>query len=823
MVRRSAQSFLRTILTLWMVTSAGPAQTKPEVSGNDFPLYQTIRTMGLQDRGVRVSGLTIKKDAALIHLIEGDMWSFSPINGKALGAAFIGRGELTLTPATESEKKFLAKLTEGAPFVETFKRLTLFFTEDPFQPFKDELQTPSTAPAGKARDLARETFKLFAKGRKYVRRNPIGNFFPWNVHARLLFDILNPGQTETFFLASGDGEKYGDFVYMEDPLGVPGHEPEEVVLLNLSAENLGSWYAARFSSLYVEGRPKDPHPRRLVEVKRYWMQVLLDGRALGAEVGMDFTPLEDTLAMLPLSFDPGLRISDVEDQNHTPVNFIQEKHKEDGNLSVIFPTPLEKGKPCELTFTYVGADSITDQGNGNFSLLARSTWYPNPGWGAYKAIFGMQFDIPAKTRLLATGQKMAERQEGNRLFTTWGSLIPLKVAGFTYGDFETKSSIDKASGYRIETCANKKLPNELAEIQMLVGKIEDLGEFALLESLDTVEMMKKVHAEAEAAVNIYSDCFGTLPYKQLAITQQPFYDFGQAWPTLIFIPITAFLPAIQRQILGMNDGFYTRSFFQLVCAHEVAHQWWGHWVGFSNYRDQWLGEGLAVFSSSLFAQKVYGVGNMNSYFEELKEQLISKNRKGIRPIDMGGLDIGYRLDTGKTGAASQAVIYGKGGYIMHMLRMMMWNPKEGDTRFLSMLKGLLKTHANGFLTTDDFQAQVEKEMTPQMNLRGDNRMDWFFEQWVRGTELPRYAIDYQLTQGEDGKPMAQFTIKQSQVSDNFVMLVPVYAQFGEKIQRLGQVRIKGNTGTPTLSIPLPEKPKKLLLCAMHDILCEVEK
>jgi len=26
-----------------------------------------------------------------------------------------------------------------------------------------------------------------------------------------------------------------------------------------------------------------------------------------------------------------------------------------------------------------------------------------------------------------------------------------------------------------------------------------------------------------------------------------------------------------------------------------------------------------------------------------------------------------------------------------------------------------------------------------------------------------------------------------------------------------------------MSIPLPEKPKKLLLCAMHDILCEVEK
>jgi len=823
MFRRPARCGFRIILTLWIVTSVYAAQTKPGVSGNDFPLYKTIRKLELQDQGVRVSGLAIKKDAALIRLIEGDLWFFSPVNGNALGAVFIGRGELTLTPAVEGEKKFLAKLTGGTPFVETFKGLTLFFSNDPFQQFRDELQALSTASSVKAKELARETLKLFTKGQKYVRSNQIGSFFPWNVHARLLFDALHRGQTETFFLASGDGEKYGDFVYIEDPLGVPGHEPEEVALLNLSEKNLGSWYAARFSSRYQDGRPRDPHPRRLIEVERYWIAARLEGRVLGAVTSMHFAPLQDKLSMLPLNFDSGLRIVKVVDQNDKPVTFIQEKYKEDGNLSVIFPTPLEKGRPCVLNFTYAGADSITDQGNGNFSLLDRSTWYPNPGLGAYKAKFVMQFDIPGKTRLLATGQKVAERREGDHLFTNWASAIPLKVAGFNYGIFESKTSVDKASGYRIETCANKKLPNELAEIQLLVGSIDDPGEFALLESLNTLEMMKKVHAEAEAAVNIYSVCFGTLPYNHIAITQQPFYDFGQAWPTLIFMPITAFLPSIQRQIMGMNDGFYARSFFQLVCAHEVAHQWWGHWVGFSNYRDHWLSEGLAVFSSSLFAQKVYGVGTMNDYWEELKEQLTRSNRKGTRPIDMGGLDMGYRLDTGKTGAASQAVIYGKGGYILHMLRMMMWNPKEGDTRFLSMLKGLVTTYANDFLTTDDFQAQVEKQMTPQMNLRGDNKMDWFFEQWVRGTLMPRYAIDYQITQGDDGKPMAELKIKQSQVIDDFVMLVPVYAQFGEKILRLGQVRIKGNTETPLMSIPLPEKPKKLLLCAMHDILCEVEK
>ncbi len=541
-----------------------------------------------------------------------------------------------------------------------------------------------------------------------------------------------------------------------------------------------------------------------------------------ARTAMFFTPLQDKLSMLPLDLDAGLRIEKVQDRDGRSISFIQEKYKEDGNLSVIFSTPLEKGKPCVLHFIYAGDNSITDQGNGNFSLLDRSTWYPNPGFGTYNAKFDLEFDIPAKTSIEATGQKMAENQKGGRLISSWKSKTPLKVAGFNYGIFETKDSVEEVSGCRIKTCANKELPNQLAEIQILASNIKGSSEFALLGSLNTLQMMSLVHEEAVVAINIYSTCFGTLPYDHIAITQQPFYNFGQAWPMLIFMPLTAFLPEIQKQIMGVNNSFYARTFFRIICAHEVAHQWWGHWVGWSNYRDQWLSEGLAVFSSSLFAQRVYGVKYMNDFWEELKDQLTSKNRRRIKPIDMGGVDMGYRLDTGKTGSAGQAVIYGKGGYILHMLRMLMWEPKEGNSRFLFMLKDLVATYANGFLTTYDFKAHVEKHMTPKMDLRGDKKMDWFFNQWVYDTQLPRYSLDYEITQSDDGKPQAELKVRQSQVSDDFIMVVPVYAQFSKRTIRICQFRLEGNAESQTITIPLAEKPKKLLLCAWHDVLCEVK-
>ena len=44
------------------------------------------------------------------------------------------------------------------------------------------------------------------------------------------------------------------------------------------------------------------------------------------------------------------------------------------------------------------------------------------------------------------------------------------------------------------------------------------------------------------------------------------------------------------------------NFVDEVTAHEVAHQWWGHVVGWASYRDQWISEGFATFSAGLYLQ-----------------------------------------------------------------------------------------------------------------------------------------------------------------------------------------------------------------------------
>jgi hypothetical protein len=147
------------------------------------------------------------------------------------------------------------------------------------------------------------------------------------------------------------------------------------------------------------------------------------------------------------------------------------------------------------------------------------------------------------------------------------------------------------------------------------------------------------------------------------------------------------------------------------------------------------------------------------------------------PEQAGPLTLGYRLSSSKTPGAYDAVVYGKGTWVMHMLRMMMRNPaaKDPDARFSELLHRLLEQHRYQAISTADFERAVEQGMTAEMDLEGSHSMDWFFDEWVRGTGVPNYSVNYDLrSQGK--KFVVHGTLRQSDVPDEFTAAVPLYAQ-----------------------------------------------
>src|SRR5262249_9487074 len=145
-------------------------------------------------------------------------------------------------------------------------------------------------------------------------------------------------------------------------------------------------------------------------------------------------------------------------------------------------------------------------------------------------------------------------------------------------------------------------------------------------------------------------------------------------------------------------------FVEEVTSHEVSHQYWGHMVGWTTYHDQWLSEGFADFSAGLFLQHTNkSPEKYLKYLSNSRDRLLEKNSFGRRANDAGPLWMGLRLMSEKNQEAYSRVVYGKGGYVLHMLRQMMSDQKEGDKYFIAMMQDFVAQHLNGNASTESFQ------------------------------------------------------------------------------------------------------------------------
>jgi aminopeptidase N len=147
----------------------------------------------------------------------------------------------------------------------------------------------------------------------------------------------------------------------------------------------------------------------------------------------------------------------------------------------------------------------------------------------------------------------------------------------------------------------------------------------------------------------------------------------------------------------------------------------------------------------------------------------------------------------------------------------MYTPEDRDKAFIDMMHDFVDSHRERPATTESFKAIAEKHMTPMMDLSKNRRLDWFFNEWVYGTQVPRYHFDYQVTPAEAGKVKVHMTVTQSEVDEHFAMLLPIFADFGNGMVPIAQVGIGGNT-TRNLDIVLPSRPKKVAMNPYKEIL-----
>lgn len=779
----------------------------PGEKPNSDPTYHKLREAGkaagdFAGPFATVNNLVLKRDAATFTLTSGEIYFAPAIEDRDVGAVFIGEGQLTLTPPTEIEKHNLSLFINETSIKENFDRLVLRFTDKTFEEIKASPRATMGAggpQAEHARDLYRDNELLL---RKTLHRN---------YELRTLVDLDNPGRPG-FFTAFINGKRFNKLLFQYDPLGIPVVSPEEVLLLSYGETDGGAWTAFHRAEEYANGTASSDEDHRLYDITRHEIDAAIRGTTFVANDTVTLLVRDKGARVLPFRLFRSLRVSRVRDEAGTELPFIQEAKEDDADFGVIFPQPLERGKTYKIHLEYSGGDALIDAGGGNILVHpgARDTWYPNNEGTAFgdRARFDVTFRYPKGKTLIGTGAPVeAEAADGDLMASKWSSGdTQLAVAGFNYGEFKKKQVVDSDTGYTLEYYANENISDRMRGASQTA-------------SMSTMGMSGRILADAENSTRIYNLYFGKLPFDRLALTQQPSGNFGQAWPTLVYMPFTAFMDSTQRWLATHDIGAATDNFYRYVGPHEIAHQWWGHLVGWKSYHDQWMSEGFAEFSASLFIQ--IAMKDNQKFLDFWHDQHDRITQSGpathdLKPYTVGPVTQGYRLSSGKTRAAYQFLVYPKGAFILHMLRQMMSDTAEGgDKQFMAMMHDFIKSHYNQDVSTEDFKQTVEKFMTRQMDLDGNGKMDWFFNEYVYGTEMPSYKFDYELT---DGGTTLNGHLTQSGVSDNFKMLVPVYIDKGQGMVLLGEARLIGNNTAELKNVKLPQPIKRAAICSFDDVL-----
>jgi hypothetical protein len=804
---------------LLLVSAACTGTLRAQRAPNANAYYQQLRGLLPAGEVITVKDFVLHRDAATFTFRSGSVQFYGQVNGKVTGAVFRGEGHLHITPPTAEERHNLSIQAHVEQLDEDFDEVILRFTDST----AGELRKASTGAGQPDSSYAKAAQELQFFLRHHAEGSvmgPGGTFyfhkFYGNLELRLLEDVLSPAPGEYFF-ASIHGNRSPHLFFIFDPNGVAEVAPEEVALLRWDPMNEAETIPLAFhrAAEYLNGTASGNEHNAAYKILHQDLDVTIEKNGfLSSLATVSVRAQQDGVAVVPLDLYPSLRVSQVGTAGGA-LDWVQEDKTLDPDLGVILAAPLKKGETTTFKITYGGRDVVFNEGGNNYYPVAREDWYPNSsqGLGDYST-YHMLFHVPKGLELIATGTRISQTNEGKLTISEWKTETPLPVVGFSLGDFQAKETTvgTPLSGQlTVDAYANKDKPDFLTHV-----------EGGPLGTLETTPMLANELSQGQVAVQIYTDYFGALPFPHISLTQQSACDYGQSWPMLVYLPICGFFDSTQRHFLGLSD-FSAATYWDVVTPHEVAHQWWGQTVGFRGYRDQWMSEGFAQTSASIFLQLTRPKpADFLNFWHEQRRMLIEKNAFGFRPIDVGPVTMGARLSSPKTGFdIYQDLVYPKGAFILHMIRMMMWSPKDGDARFKATMHDFVSTYTLQAATTEDFKAIVEKHMSPGMDLEGTHTMDWFFREYVYGTDLPAYHFEGAATPSGDGWKL-HFKLVQSNVDAKFANAVPVYLELADgKIIRLGAIRIHGPTTVDqTIQLPKLSAPiKRVLINYNYDVLC----
>ncbi len=678
--------------------------------------------------------LVIQAEDFELHLPTGDVF-VATAAGAVTAAVLLGKGEMVFKPATATERRqvqlYCGREEFRTPFTWAYVRMPPGESASRLPAAQLTRMTVASRDLERAREvLTEQSPKSFGLELADLSR------VPWS---------LAPSGGE--FLADIAAPKYGTLTYANS-----NRDPEDISLFDRGHH--------RTISTYMSASRRSTRPRSYDEdddaeydvldysvdnsfaPDRFWMEgsTRLTIKIRAFAVSAISLRLAESLVVQSVSSDKHGRLLalHVRGQNSMVVNLPSPAHRDDMLvLTVKYAGRLE---PQGVDRENIAVDQSVSRNNDvlevaqpepNFVYSNRSAWYAQATTSDY-ATATIRMTVPAAFTAACSGEPAS------------GSPVLIRATSDDAPARKLHVFVATAPVRYLGCVISRFVQGEPVTIALPASSLTasaapaDAGRSLPVRVFSTVRQRgraREVAARAGEIAAFYASLIHDMPYPSLNVAVVESNVPGGHAPGYLAI-LNQPLPT--TPFVWRDDPAAFDDYPDFFVAHEVAHQWWGQAVGWKNYHEQWLSEGMAQYFAVLFAEHQRGP----QVFAALLRQLA---RWADDDSDQGPVYLGYRLGYTKgAGRTFRALVYNKGAIALHMLRRMM-----GDDAFFRALRRFYAEHRFEKAGTDDLQRAFEAE--------SGSTLTTFFDEWIVGQDLP--ALTSAWTVAPDGSAV---TVKLTQ-------------------------------------------------------------
>jgi aminopeptidase N len=474
-------------------------------------------------------------------------------------------------------------------------------------------------------------------------------------------------------------------------------------------------FVAFVLSLLASSALAQPAAGSRYDVTNYRIEAQLNPDEHTLRAGADITLVpQDATRSIVFELNGSLHVDGVEKDGKALTGFVQDQVGAGAlgpNVRIDLGQVVPANQPVTVRIRWSGALTSPEGGplatkrlayvgtEGSYLMYA-SRWFPFHDYAADRATADITIIVPTGMQVGGISDEPVNPQPDKNGVTRFRFVNkqPVLVGNFVAGQFVTKTL--RMGKFELQFFVKPGSENRITNFGELMGR----------------------------ALEFYSNEYGAPAFGTRFVIAQTDDDTMEAYagPGMLFLASKFF------------DT--TRASSDERLQREVAYQWWGQTVGLKSFDDAWISQGLAEWSAFAFREATLNGAQLDAAQREEQERALTFEQTSSIVRAPSALD--------DQSAAYKSIVFYKGAMVFRMLRETI-----GKQPFHQLLKKFLDQYRNKNASIDDFERLATQ-------VAGKN-MRYFFAQWVEGTGVPEFNVDYQIIRTRTGKFRTRGTVRQN--------------------------------------------------------------